>query len=93
MSYVEDLGELSKARLLDLIEKYNKSGVILLSGDVHWAQFFSMHCSSYIGYDIPEVCSSGLTHILSENAYKGIEIFMEGHTPSIYKVTIGFNSS
>ena len=34
---VEDVGELAKQQILDLIFKYQKSGVILLTGDVHYA--------------------------------------------------------
>jgi hypothetical protein len=67
------------------VRKYEKSGVIFMSGDVHWAQLYHMGCSSYTSYDIPEVCSSGLTHVLNENTYKGIDILMDGHTPLIYK--------
>ncbi len=71
-----------------MILKHKKSGVIIMSGDVHWAQLFHMNCHSYVGYDLPEICSSGLTHVLSENSYKGIDIGIEGHTPKIYKVII-----
>ena len=36
--------------------------MILLSGDVHFAQFYSTHCESLTGYEVPELTSSGLTH-------------------------------
>jgi hypothetical protein len=37
--------------------------VILLSGDVHFAQFYDTNCKSVAGgYLIPELTSSGLTH-------------------------------
>ena len=39
-SYVEDVGQPAKQKILELINKYKKSGVVLLSGDVHWAQYF-----------------------------------------------------
>ena len=85
MSYVEDVGQPAKRKILDLVKKYQKSGVIIMSGDVHWSQIFHMGCESYTGYDVPEVCSSGLTHVLDENTYPGIDILMEGHTPLIFK--------
>jgi len=62
---VEDVGEMAKVQILDLIRKYEKSGVILLTGDVHYAQLYHTGCTSYIGYDLPELCSSGMTHVLS----------------------------
>lgn len=40
LSYVEDVGQPAKTKILDMINKYERSGVILLSGDVHWAQMF-----------------------------------------------------
>lgn len=63
-----------------------------MSGDVHYGQFFSSKCSSYTGYKIHELCSSGLTHVLSEASPK-VEIFIEGHTPKFFKVTIYFFTS
>ena len=62
---VEDVGELAKTQILDLIGKYRKSGVILLTGDVHYAQLYHTKCTSYTGYDLTEICSSGMTHVLS----------------------------
>ena len=46
-----------------------------------------MSCQSYTGYDLPEVCSSGLTHVLTENTYNGIQVAMDGHTPLLSKET------
>ena len=65
LSYVEDIGQTAKTRILEIIVKHEKSGVVFLSGDVHWAQIFSMNCTSYTGYNIYEFCSSGLTHTLA----------------------------
>lgn len=42
----------SKKKLFDLINKYEKSGVFLLSGDVHFAQFYHMNCKSLTGYNL-----------------------------------------
>jgi uncharacterized beta-barrel protein YwiB (DUF1934 family) len=85
LSYVEEVGQPAKKKILDLILKYEKSGVIFMSGDVHWAQMFKMGCESYTSYDVPEVCSSGLTHVLNENTFEGIDVLMDGHTPLLYK--------
>lgn len=63
-----------------------------MSGDVHWGQFFSSKCKSYTGYEIFELCSSGLTHHLGE-ASPRVEVFMEGHTPKFFKVTYSILTS
>ena len=69
-----------------MIKRHRKSGVLILSGDVHWAQLFQAGCSSYPGgYLMSEVCSSGMTHVLSDSSYKAIEVMMEAHTPRVYK--------
>lgn len=52
----------SKKMLIDLINTHQKSGVILLSGDVHFAQFYHMNCQSLTGYNLTEMTTSGLTH-------------------------------
>ncbi len=52
----------SKHEILKIINKYEKSGVIMLSGDVHFAEIYHMNCKSISGYDIHEVTSSGMTH-------------------------------
>ena len=49
--------EKSRMRLLTLIDKY--PGVILLSGDVHFAEIMKLPCSNHVFY---EITSSGLTH-------------------------------
>ena len=59
--------------------------MLLLSGDVHWAQLFSLKCTSYTGYNIYEFCSSGLTHEISETSHSQIDQLMDGHTPNFYK--------
>jgi hypothetical protein len=89
LSYVEDVGQPAKTKILEIINKYEKSGVLLLSGDVHWAQYFHAGCTSFTGgYDLHEICSSGMTHVLSNNTWPGIKDLMEGHTPPIFKVTL-----
>jgi hypothetical protein len=77
---------MAKAQILGLIRKYEKSGVILLTGDVHYAQLYHTSCTSYTGYDLPELCSSGMTHVLSVMIDE-IEDFIQAITPNIYKVS------
>lgn len=52
----------SKKFMLDLISKHKKNGVLFLSGDVHFAQFYHMNCESVVGYNLTEMTTSGLTH-------------------------------
>jgi hypothetical protein len=50
-------------RFLRLLGDLQVPAVMLLSGDVHYAQFYELPppCSS-VGYSIYEFCSSGMTH-------------------------------
>lgn len=50
--------------MLRLLEAEERSGVVLLSGDVHYTQFFKSPCKSRLGYSLIELCSSGLSHVL-----------------------------
>jgi len=52
----------SRKRLLELIRKEKKSGVLLLSGDVHFAEVLKYPCPERLGYEnFYEFTSSGLT--------------------------------
>ncbi|CDW81812.1 UNKNOWN [Stylonychia lemnae] len=84
-SYVEQLGHPSKERILKMVRELKKSGVIFLSGDVHYAQFYQTKCESFTGYNIMEICSSGLSHYLKQACPSKLENFIEGHTPKIFK--------
>jgi len=55
----------NRDRLFALIRKYKTSGVILLSGDVHYAEILKYPCKEHIGYELYEFTSSGLTHHVS----------------------------
>jgi len=67
----------SRQRLLDLIQKYKVSGVILLSGDVHYAEIMKHPCPQRVGYNLYEFTSSGLTHYISEYIPFGGQFFNE----------------
>ncbi len=57
--------------IFNLIKKHEKSGVILLSGDVHFAQFYETKCKSLTGYNVPELTSSGMSHHV-DSFFKGM---------------------
>jgi len=52
----------SKSKLFSLISKHQKSNVLLLSGDVHYANRYQTNCEALTGYTVPEFTSSGMTH-------------------------------
>jgi len=84
-SFVEEVGIETKTRIMRMVQKLEKSGVVFLSGDVHYAQFFTSKCASVSGYVMPELCSSGMTHILTD-FYFNIESTVNLHTPLYFKV-------
>jgi len=67
----------SRQRLIGLIRKYKVSGVILLSGDVHYAEIMKHPCPQRVGYNLYEFTSSGLTHYISEYIPFGGQLFNE----------------
>ena len=76
-----------RTRLIQLIKKYQKSGVIILSGDVHFAQLYKTNCDSEgIGYPIYEICSSGLSHFCTTHS-PFCDIFCDTYTPLTYPIT------
>ena len=48
---------------------------------------YSTGCASYTGYKVPEICSSGMTHLL-EGVKPTIEHTIESHTPKQFAVSI-----
>jgi len=53
----------NKRLLFDLLDKHRKSGVLVLSGDVHFTQLYSTKCLAHFGgYKLYELTSSGLSH-------------------------------
>jgi len=72
---------LSRKKLFDLIAKYNKNGVVFLSGDIHMAEIMKTFCTlPEIGYDIYEITSSGLSH------YAWFSVFVEDLFANDYSV-------
>ncbi|KAF0694929.1 Aste57867_14208 [Aphanomyces stellatus] len=49
----------ARTRLLDLVQTSHASGVILLSGDIHFAEINQVQCGDY---KLTEISSSGMTH-------------------------------
>lgn len=62
--YPEAWYHASTERLFSVIRKYQKSGVILMSGDVHFAEILKYPCPQKVGYNLYELVSSGITHYL-----------------------------
>jgi len=73
-------------RLLQLLEEEERSSVVLLSGDVHYTQFFNTPCRARLGYDLLELCSSGLSHILGK-VVPYADLILSEMTPRIYTST------
>ena len=62
-AFVEETFEWpSKERLYYLIDKYQKSNVVFLTGDVHYGNRYQTPCEALTGYTLAEFCSSGMTH-------------------------------
>ena len=75
----------SKYKLLQVLNKHRMSGVVFLSGDVHFANAYHMNCKSLTGYDIHEVTSSGMTH--NNNQIFGYaDILIDGFTNKFWQV-------
>lgn len=57
-------------RLLDLIAKIDATGVILVSGDIHWSRVIRHDTSKQIGYDLHEFITSPIHEklIITANA-------------------------
>ncbi len=71
----------SRIRLFKILGKYKKSGVVLLTGDIHLAQILRTFCVlPEIGYHIFEVTSSGLSH----HEYEGMSIIFDYLLPNKY---------
>lgn len=68
-TFTESWGKVSGEfnRLLNLIRSTRAPGVVLLSGDVHYAQAYQLEgACEPLNYPIFEFCSSGLTHSCGE---------------------------
>ena len=60
----------SRKKLFDLIGKYKKSGVILLTGGLGFSQILKTFCPlPNIGYNLYEFTSSGLSHANKFNSF------------------------
>ena len=89
----ERFGWGSKKQIFDLLHKHKKSNVLFVSGDVHYGQIYLSPCEHKLGYRIPEVCSSGMSHAL--DGYK-VLLGLGGYiidliTPFLYGATLPGN--
>jgi len=56
-----------KKRMYDIVRRTRKSGVVFVTGDVHYGLMVESPCKAVTGgYIIPEVISSGMTHTDAE---------------------------
>ena len=46
-----------------MLTDLEKDGVVFLTGDVHFGIMSQSPCAAFTGYHIPEITSSGMTHI------------------------------
>lgn len=63
--YPEHWYTYSRNKLAETIRKLKRSGIVLLSGDVHYSEMMKYPCPQRIGYNLYEFTSSGLTHHMS----------------------------
>jgi hypothetical protein len=66
----ESFREESREKLLNLLAKHKRSGVVFLSGDIHYTQMNQLMCPSVYGYTIPEFASSGLSHAIRHDPFR-----------------------
>ena len=90
MTQGERFGWKSKKQIFDLLYFHKKSNVIFVSGDVHYGQVYLSPCEHKLGYRIPEICSSGMSHALNDH---GILLGLGGEiidliTPYLYGSTL-----
>jgi alkaline phosphatase D len=75
----------SRRRLFELIARHHVSGLLLLSGDVHYAEILSSDRLG-LGYRVYEVTSSGMTHSCgSFFSYKICHFILNGLLKSRYR--------
>ena len=58
----EKFAAVNKKKLFDALRRNEVSNVVLITGDMHNAQFFENDCLSHTGSKLFEVTSSGLSH-------------------------------
>jgi len=76
----------TRDRLFDLIKKHKTPGAILLSGDVHYAEF--LRADNVVGYPLWELTSSGMTHTCGTQVPLGMcRYALDWFFRSVYQVT------
>ena len=80
--------------LFDLIRKHEKSNVIFLSGDVHFANRYQPACETLTAYNVPDFTSSGMTHNIGSfagGALKFLESIMDIFQDPNYSIEYSFH--
>eukprot|EP00743_Colponemidia_sp_Colp-15_P007648 GILK01008275.1.p1 GENE.GILK01008275.1~~GILK01008275.1.p1 ORF type:complete len:423 (-),score=39.30 GILK01008275.1:95-1363(-) len=83
----------SRARFLQLLRDTKSSGVVLLSGDVHFAEILRHDCTG-LGYPLYEFTSSGMTHsCLSMFPFGLCEVLLPAVIPNTYAASSRYYST
>lgn len=76
----------SRKRLFNIFEKVKKPGIILLSGDIHYAEI--LKTERVLSYPIYEITSSGMTHsCATQFPFGTCRLFLETILQSSYQIT------
>lgn len=90
--YTDSWNPSSRKRLFNLIGKYRLNGVVLLSGDVGFAQFTRTKCIiPQIGYNLYEITSSGMSNDFNYNFGFLRKLFYEKILPHDYHISDIYN--
>eukprot|EP00357_Protocruzia_adherens_P017595 CAMPEP_0114996930 /NCGR_PEP_ID=MMETSP0216-20121206/14605_1 /TAXON_ID=223996 /ORGANISM="Protocruzia adherens, Strain Boccale" /LENGTH=430 /DNA_ID=CAMNT_0002361231 /DNA_START=31 /DNA_END=1323 /DNA_ORIENTATION=+ len=76
----------TRDRLLKLLSSTGVQGLVILSGDVHFAEFLKTPCNlGGMKYPLYEFTSSGMSHTFHDHAIFG-DYFLEGFFPRTYTI-------
>jgi hypothetical protein len=84
----------NKEKLFKIIEQNEKSNVLFLSGDVHFANTYQTACSALTGYNMIEYTSSGMSHTIDSFHVFMVHEFVDmGHDPiyTVERISGAFN--
>lgn len=84
---IESFKWLNKEKLFRILKKYEAENVVLVSGDVHYAQLYKDSCPSLTGQNnLWEFTSSGLSHT-QDDFLPFAKKNMQYHTANFYSQT------
>lgn len=74
----------NKIKLFETIARNEVSNVVLLSGDVHFANAYQSACKALTGYGLYEITSSGMSHTIDSFNTALVREFIEVWQAPIY---------